>query len=182
MGIEDADSFQDIEWLTSKISKLRIFPDDKAAMNQSALDIDAEFLVVSQFTLFATTQKGNRPSFTRSGNPKFAQKMCADFVNELSKIFNKLQIDTHSVLEAAGTKWNFLPFKPGLVGGHCIGVDPYYLTYKANEITVVPQNSEPFIQADGELIGTGTATFSLIEKGIHFVITSHQLGVFFTVL
>ncbi|HSB94370.1 MAG TPA: nucleotide sugar dehydrogenase, partial [Flavitalea sp.] len=49
------------------------------------------------------------------------------FVNELSKIFNKLGIDTHDVLAAAGTKWNFLPFKPGLVGGHCIGVDPYYL-------------------------------------------------------
>lgn len=53
------------------------------------------------------------------------------FVNELSKIFNLLDIDTHSVLEAAGTKWNFLPFKPGLVGGHCIGVDPYYLAQKA---------------------------------------------------
>ncbi len=50
------------------------------------------------------------------------------FVNELAVIFNKLGIDTHDVLEAAGTKWNFLPFKPGLVGGYCIGVDPYYLT------------------------------------------------------
>ena len=56
------------------------------------------------------------------------------FVNELAKIFNKLDIDTHSVLEAAGTKWNFLPFKPGLVGGHCIGVDPYYLAQKAQEV------------------------------------------------
>ena len=55
------------------------------------------------------------------------------FVNELSKIFNLLEIDTHAVLEAAGTKWNFLPFKPGLVGGHCIGVDPYYLAQKAQE-------------------------------------------------
>lgn len=53
------------------------------------------------------------------------------FMNELSIIFNKIGIDTKSVLEAAGTKWNFLPFYPGLVGGHCIGVDPYYLTYKA---------------------------------------------------
>lgn len=53
------------------------------------------------------------------------------FVNELSKIFTKMGIDTQDVLEAASTKWNFLPFKPGLVGGHCIGVDPYYLTYKA---------------------------------------------------
>ncbi|NGF56553.1 nucleotide sugar dehydrogenase [Parapedobacter sp. SGR-10] len=55
------------------------------------------------------------------------------FVNELAKIFNILGIDTHAVLEAAGTKWNFLPFKPGLVGGHCIGVDPYYLAQKAQE-------------------------------------------------
>ena len=53
------------------------------------------------------------------------------FMNELSIIFNKMGIDTLSVLKAAGTKWNFLPFRPGLVGGHCIGVDPYYLTYKA---------------------------------------------------
>lgn len=56
------------------------------------------------------------------------------FMNELSIIFNKMEIDTKSVLEAAGTKWNFLKFFPGLVGGHCIGVDPYYLTYKAEQI------------------------------------------------
>ena len=61
------------------------------------------------------------------------------FVNELAKIFNKLNIDTHAVLEAAGTKWNFLPFKPGLVGGHCIGVDPYYLAQKAQESGYYPE-------------------------------------------
>jgi UDP-N-acetyl-D-galactosamine dehydrogenase len=55
-------------------------------------------------------------------------------MNELSIIFNKIGINTYEVLEAAGTKWNFLPFKPGLVGGHCIGVDPYYLTHKASEL------------------------------------------------
>jgi len=60
-------------------------------------------------------------------------------INELSLIFNKLDIDTESVLEAAGTKWNFLPFRPGLVGGHCIGVDPYYLTHKANEVGYYPE-------------------------------------------
>ena len=59
-------------------------------------------------------------------------------INELSIIFNKLDIDTESVLEAASTKWNFMPFKPGLVGGHCIGVDPYYLTHKALEIGYKP--------------------------------------------
>jgi len=56
------------------------------------------------------------------------------FVNELALIFERIGIDTHEVLEAAGTKWNFLPFKPGLVGGHCIGVDPYYLTHKAESV------------------------------------------------
>jgi UDP-N-acetyl-D-galactosamine dehydrogenase len=61
------------------------------------------------------------------------------FVNELAKIFNVLEIDTHAVLEAAGTKWNFLPFKPGLVGGHCIGVDPYYLAQKAQEMGYHPE-------------------------------------------
>ena len=61
------------------------------------------------------------------------------FVNELCMLFNRMDIDTHSVLEAAGTKWNFLPFKPGLVGGHCIGVDPYYLTYKAKKLKFNPQ-------------------------------------------
>ena len=60
-------------------------------------------------------------------------------INEFSMIFNKLGIDTEAVLEAAGTKWNFLPFKPGLVGGHCIGVDPYYLTHKAIEVGYMPE-------------------------------------------
>ena len=59
-------------------------------------------------------------------------------INELSIIFNKLDIDTLEVLEAAGTKWNFLPFRPGLVGGHCIGVDPYYLTHKAQAVGYHP--------------------------------------------
>jgi UDP-N-acetyl-D-glucosamine/UDP-N-acetyl-D-galactosamine dehydrogenase len=61
------------------------------------------------------------------------------FVNELAKIFNLLEIETESVLEAAATKWNFLPFKPGLVGGHCIGVDPYYLAQKAQEVGYHPE-------------------------------------------
>ena len=60
-------------------------------------------------------------------------------INELALIFKRLDIDTEAVLEAAGTKWNFLPFRPGLVGGHCIGVDPYYLTHKANEVGYYPE-------------------------------------------
>lgn len=61
------------------------------------------------------------------------------FINELSVIFSRLEIDTIEVLEAAGSKWNFLPFRPGMVGGHCIGVDPYYLTYKAEQVGYHPQ-------------------------------------------
>jgi UDP-N-acetyl-D-galactosamine dehydrogenase len=60
-------------------------------------------------------------------------------VNELSLIFNRMNIDTLDVLEAAGSKWNFLPFRPGLVGGHCIGVDPYYLTHKAQQVGYHPE-------------------------------------------
>jgi UDP-N-acetyl-D-galactosamine dehydrogenase len=70
------------------------------------------------------------------------------FVNELALIFDRIGIDTHEVLEAAGTKWNFLPFKPGLVGGHCIGVDPYYLTYKADSLGYHPQ----VILSEGSMI------------------------------
>lgn len=60
-------------------------------------------------------------------------------INELAMIFNKMEVDTEGILKAAGTKWNFLPFRPGLVGGHCIGVDPYYLTHKAEAIGYHPQ-------------------------------------------
>ena len=59
-------------------------------------------------------------------------------MNELAIIFNKLEIDTEEVLKAAGSKWNFLPFRPGLVGGHCIGVDPYYLIHKSKEVGYIP--------------------------------------------
>lgn len=75
-------------------------------------------------------------------------------VNELSILFHRLGIDTKEVLEAAGTKWNFLPFKPGLVGGHCIGVDPYYLTHKAEEVGYHPQ-----VILAGRRINDGMAAF-----------------------
>jgi UDP-N-acetyl-D-galactosamine dehydrogenase len=90
------------------------------------------------------------------------------FVNELSKIFNLLNINTHDVLEAAGTKWNFLPFKPGLVGGHCIGVDPYYLAQKAQE-----KGYHPEIILAGRRINDGMGDYvaseiikSMIQKKI----------------
>jgi len=76
------------------------------------------------------------------------------FMNELSVIFNRLEVDTYEVLEAANTKWNFLNFKPGLVGGHCIGIDPYYLTYKAEQAGYHPQ-----IVLAGRRINNGVGKF-----------------------
>jgi UDP-N-acetyl-D-galactosamine dehydrogenase len=81
-------------------------------------------------------------------------------INELSVIFERLDIDTIDVLEAAGSKWNFLPFKPGLVGGHCIGVDPYYLTHKAEQVGYHPQ-----VILAGRRINDGMATY-MVKKVI----------------
>ena len=89
------------------------------------------------------------------------------FVNELAKIFNRLDIDTLEVLEAAGTKWNFLPFRPGLVGGHCIGVDPYYLAQKAQETGYHPEiilSGRRINDGMGEYVA-GEVVRLLIEKG-----------------
>lgn len=90
------------------------------------------------------------------------------FVNELAKIFNLLDIDTHAVLEAAGTKWNFLPFKPGLVGGHCIGIDPYYLAQKAEEMGYHPEiilAGRRLNDSMSEYIGSQVVKL-MIKKGI----------------
>ena len=90
-------------------------------------------------------------------------------INEFAKIFNILNIDTQEVLDAAGTKWNFLPFKPGLVGGHCISVDPYYLTYKAKEVGYQPE-----VILAGRRINDGMGSYvatklvkTLSSKNIH---------------
>lgn len=90
-------------------------------------------------------------------------------INELALIFNKLGIDTEAVLQAAGTKWNFLPFRPGLVGGHCIGVDPYYLTHKAQSIGYHPE-----IILAGRRLNDGMGAYvasqlvkALMKKRIH---------------
>jgi UDP-N-acetyl-D-galactosamine dehydrogenase len=90
-------------------------------------------------------------------------------INELAIIFEKMNIDTLSVLEAAGTKWNFLPFRPGLVGGHCIGVDPYYLTYKAQSVGYHPE-----IILSGRRINDGMGNYiaskmvkEMLRKKIH---------------
>jgi len=98
------------------------------------------------------------------------------FVNELAKIFNRLDIDTHAVLEAAGTKWNFLPFKPGLVGGHCIGVDPYYLAQKAQETGYHPEiilAGRRLNDGMGEYVAN-EVIFKLVKKG-HIVANSKVL-------
>lgn len=90
------------------------------------------------------------------------------FVNELAKIFNLMKIDTHAVLEAAGTKWNFLPFKPGLVGGHCIGVDPYYLAQKAQEFGYHPEiilSGRRLNDSMGEYVASQVVKL-MIKKGI----------------
>ena len=79
-------------------------------------------------------------------------------INEFAKIFNKLGVDTEEVLQAAGTKWNFLPFKPGLVGGHCISVDPYYLTYKAKEVGYHPE-----VILAGRRINDGMGTYAATQ-------------------
>jgi len=91
------------------------------------------------------------------------------FVNELAKIFNILDIDTHAVLTAAGTKWNFLPFKPGLVGGHCIGVDPYYLAQKAQEHGYHPEiilAGRRLNDSMGEYVASQVVKY-MIKKGIN---------------
>ena len=92
-------------------------------------------------------------------------------INELSLIFNKLGIDTEAVLEAAGTKWNFLPFRPGLVGGHCIGVDPYYLTHKAIEIGYKPEiilAGRRLNDSMGKYVANQVATL-MTKKRIHII-------------
>lgn len=86
VGVEDADTAEDIKWLAAKIVNLRIFGDENGLMNRSVMDIQGEMLVVSQFTLHASTKKGNRPSFLRAAKPDFAVPMYEQFVAELVKI------------------------------------------------------------------------------------------------
>ena len=89
VGIEDADTQEDIDWLVGKIIKMRIFGDENDVMNCSVQDIDGEIIVVSQFTLHASTKKGNRPSYIKASKPEFAIPMYENFVKSLEKEFNK---------------------------------------------------------------------------------------------
>lgn len=85
VGIEEADSVEDIEWLCGKISRLRIFPDDDGVMNLSVTEAGGELLVVSQFTLHASTKKGNRPSYIRAARPETAIPLYEKFVRQLAE-------------------------------------------------------------------------------------------------
>ncbi|MEO7977820.1 D-aminoacyl-tRNA deacylase [Flavobacterium sp.] len=89
VGIEDADLQEDIDWLVGKIIKIRIFGDENDVMNCSVQDIDGDIIVVSQFTLHASTKKGNRPSYIKASKPEFAIPMYENFVKSLEKEFNK---------------------------------------------------------------------------------------------
>lgn len=89
VGIEDSDSDEDIEYLCSKISMLRIFNDEQDVMNKSIIDIDGEILVVSQFTLHASTKKGNRPSYIKASKPDFAIPMYEKFCKNIQSKINK---------------------------------------------------------------------------------------------
>ena len=89
LGVEENDTIEDITWLTQKIAQLRIFEDENGLMNINVLDIAGEILVVSQFTLFASTKKGNRPSFIRSAKPDIAIPLYEQFVATLSQLINK---------------------------------------------------------------------------------------------
>lgn len=89
LGIEDADTDEDSEWLAGKIVRLRIFDDEVGVMNKSVQDINGEIMLVSQFTLHASTKKGNRPSYIRASKPKVAEPMYQKFIKVLEKEFEK---------------------------------------------------------------------------------------------
>jgi len=89
LGIEEADSPEDIKWLAGKISRLRIFEDDNEVMNRSVTDVSGEAMVVSQFTLYASTKKGNRPSYIKAARPETAIPLYEDFVKELEQLMQK---------------------------------------------------------------------------------------------
>ncbi len=89
VGIEDPDTAEDIEWLSGKIVRLRVFPDDQSVMNRSVQETGGEILVVSQFTLFASTKKGNRPSYIRAAKPEIAVPLYEAFVRKLGEDLGK---------------------------------------------------------------------------------------------
>lgn len=95
VGIEEVDTKQDIEWLSGKIVNLRIFEDEQGVMNKSVKDVDGEILIVSQFTLHASTKKGNRPSYIRAAKPDFAIPMYEKFISQVETDLGK-KVETGS--------------------------------------------------------------------------------------
>jgi D-tyrosyl-tRNA(Tyr) deacylase len=89
LGIEDADTQEDLDWLAQKIAGMRIFSDENGLMNKSLTDVDGNILLISQFTLFAATKKGNRPGFTRAARPDKAIPMYESMIKKLSSLINK---------------------------------------------------------------------------------------------
>ena len=89
LGIEDADTVEDIQWLSNKIVNLRIFNDENAVMNKSVLDVNGEILLISQFTLHASTKKGNRPSYIKASKPEFATPMYERMIDQLGSDLGK---------------------------------------------------------------------------------------------
>ena len=89
LAIEDADTIEDIEWLSGKIVRLRIFADDSGVMNRPVQEVNGEILLISQFTLFASTKKGNRPSYVRSARPETAMPLYEQFIARLTQDFGK---------------------------------------------------------------------------------------------
>ena len=89
LGVEEADGPEDVQWLCSKVARLRVFGDKTGAMNKSVMDVDGEVIVVSQFTLHASTKKGNRPSFIRAARPETALTLYELFITHLSKELGK---------------------------------------------------------------------------------------------
>ncbi len=85
LGIEEADEKEDIEWLSKKIINMRIFPDEEGVMNKSLIDVDGEILIISQFTLHASTKKGNRPSYIQAAKPEVAIPLYESFIDEIKK-------------------------------------------------------------------------------------------------
>lgn len=88
LGIEEDDQQQDIDWLIKKVTQLRIFSDKEGKMNLNINDVEGEFLIVSQFTLYASTKKGNRPSFTNAAKPELARKLYKDFIESMHEVYH----------------------------------------------------------------------------------------------
>jgi D-tyrosyl-tRNA(Tyr) deacylase len=89
LGIEDADTRDDLEWLAQKIANMRVFGDENGLMNKSLQDVDGNILLISQFTLFAATKKGNRPGFTRAARPDFAIPLYEEMISKLSSLISR---------------------------------------------------------------------------------------------